>query len=228
MQEFMSEVYSSSQLMVLDFTQITAGIPPYANIQTFFADYLSKGENPRLPENRQAFNNSFLRHVNKRYLVSRYAEDRSSMLEGTEIAQEGRTYHMGIDIFARDLENIYAPCDGEIIRASYEQQSHGYGYYLIFKPSMLDVYFFFGHLSHKLISSGPVRTGDHIATLGDYLNDENGGWSRHLHLQVLRDLPQDGETPIGYSSKQDLITNQERFPDLMTYFPEWKVVSNFS
>jgi murein DD-endopeptidase MepM/ murein hydrolase activator NlpD len=144
------------------------------------------------------------------------------MLAGSSIADEGRTLHMGIDIFSRDLETVYAPCDGEIIRTAYEAQDHGYGNYLILKPEGLGgIYFFLGHLSKELPALGAVKAGEPIAVLGDYADDENGGWSRHLHLQMTTELPPEGKTPDGYSAKVDFPKNSQRFPNPMQYFPEW-------
>lgn len=210
--------------MILDFTEIPPNTPPQANIQQFFLSSQQEGFNPRLPEYRQRFNNRFLEYSQKRYLVSRYGEDRSAMLAGTEIAEQGRTIHMGMDIFAQDLEEVFAPCSGEVVRTDYETQDHGYGYYLIFKPDELDVYFFFGHLSKVFeVKEGRVEAGQHIATLGDFIENENGGWSRHLHLQVTTELPPQGQTPIGYSTRADFSINSQKFPDPIQYFPEWQI-----
>lgn len=220
----MESVFVSSQLMILDFGDIPSNTPPQANIQNFFKESQEKGYNPRLPEYRQRFNNSFLKYSQKRYLVSRYGEDRSAMLAGTQIADEGRTIHMGMDIFSRDLEAVYAPCKGEVLRTAYEAQDHGYGYYLVFKPDEADVYFFFGHLSKNFeITTGRVEAGQHIATLGDFTNNENGGWSRHLHLQVTKELPPQGKTPDGYSTRANFASNSQKFPDPMQYFPDWHI-----
>lgn len=224
MQEFMPSVFTSSRLMILDFAQIPENTPKQANIQKYFEMTTEQGMNPRLPELRQQFNNSLLDFYQIHYLVSRYGEDRSSMLAGTNIAKQGRTLHMGIDIFSRDLENVYAPCDGEIIRINYEKQDHGYGYYLIFKPDNHDIYFFFGHLSEVFpFEKGRAKIGQHIARLGDFINNENGGWSRHLHLQAIKELPPEGKTPIGYSTKDDFDLNSQKFPDPMRFFPKWKI-----
>ena len=59
---------------------------------------------------------------------------------------------------------------------------------------------------------GAVKAGQQIATLGDYIDGENGGWSRHVHVQMMRDLP-DPNNLIGYTSREKLNPNQINYPD---------------
>lgn len=221
--EPLQEMFTQSKLMILDFALIPRGLPTAENIQLFFETQSKAGVNPRLPEHRQVFNNRMLTETGARYLVSQYGEDRSAMLAGSSIADEGRTLHMGIDIFSRELETVYAPCDGTIVRASYEDQDHGYGHYIVFKPNNAEVYFFMGHLSKKLPQLGAVKAGEAIATLGDFHDQENGGWTRHLHLQICTELPPEGQTPIGYSTKQAFAVNSLKFPNPSNYFPDWRL-----
>ncbi len=217
-------LFDQSRLMILDFTQIPSGTPDTQNIAVFFKKCEAERLNPRLPENRQKFNNSMLKATGARYLVSRYGEDRKAMLTGSVIAEQGRTLHMGIDIFSKEQETVYAPCDGTIVRAAYEEQSHGYGHYVMLQSEEdPKIYFFLGHLSKDLPKLGPVKAGDPIAVLGDYHNEENGGWSRHLHLQIATYLPSKGTTPDGYSTAKDFPTNSTRCPDPMPFFPDWHV-----
>lgn len=221
--EPLPELITRSKVVLLDFSQITAAVPQYENIQSFFETTIEKGDNPRLPNNRQDFNNKMLKETGARYLVGRYGEDRIAMLADTPAGKEGRTVHLAVDIFSKDLEPVMAPADGTVVRSNYEEGFGEYGNYLILQPDKADYYIFFGHLAGDRIKPGPVKKGQVIAHLGDYINNENGGWSRHLHLQILTKLPPDGETPAGYSSKDDLEHNQELFPNPMSYFPEWKL-----
>ena len=222
--EPLAQLFTRSKLMILDFSEIPADAPDAENIRLFFEDCERRGLNPREPQNRQQFNNRMLAESGARYLVSRYAEDRSAMLTGSQIAREGRTLHMGIDIFSKNLEPVFAPCDGEIVRTGFEDEDHSYGHYLIIKPAEFSgVYLFMGHLSSELPSAGPVTAGQRIATLGDYHQHENGGWSRHLHLQFIRELPPEGETPNGYSTKAAFAENSQRFPSAFDLFPAWQL-----
>jgi hypothetical protein len=210
----MSDIYTRAELMILDFNQISKDLPDYKNIKKFFNDNINAEIDPKLPENRQKFNNNFLNKTNKRYLISRYAEDRIEMLKGSKIAQEGRTIHLGIDIFSKNLETVYAPCDGEIVAAGREEGGHSFGHYIIIKPdpTISKNYIFLGHLSKDLPPLGIIELGQPIARLGDYTHDENGGWSRHLHVQLLSEIPSE-KLPPGYSSREKLKENLIKFPD---------------
>lgn len=220
--EPLPQVFSRSKLLILDPAKIAAGTPPEDNIATVFARYERKGLNPRLPRYRQDFTNNFLDRHKVRYGVGGYGEGRSLMLAGTLIAQQGRCIHLGLDAWSKNLEPLLAPCDSRIIRIGYEEQSFGYGHYLIFQPVDKTMpYIFFGHLGSDLPALGTVKAGVKIARLGDWHDNENGGWARHVHIQMLWQLPPKGQTPIGYSSKADFKLNSQRFPDPKPYFPDW-------
>ena len=123
-------LFASSRWLTLDFANINPATPNSQNIQQFFAQCEAQGINPRLPEQRQRFNNRVLDETGARYLVSRYGENRQAMLAGSAIAKEGRTLHLGVDVFCRDQETIYAPASGEIIATGREPQGHSFGHYL--------------------------------------------------------------------------------------------------
>jgi murein DD-endopeptidase MepM/ murein hydrolase activator NlpD len=142
------------------------------------------------------------------------------MLAGSSIADEGRTLHLGIDIFCRDLETVYSPCDGEIVQTGREPQGHSFGHYIIIKPTGVDYYIFFGHMSADQPHLGPVSAGDTLGSLGDFTNGENGDWSRHLHIQLFRDLPSDANNLIGYSTAKNFSENQLRYPNPSQLFPQ--------
>jgi hypothetical protein len=84
-------------------------------------------------------------------------------------------------------------------------------------------YIFFGHLADKKQPLGRVVGGKQIAQLGSFVDEENGGWSIHLHLQLLTELPPAGEAPIGYTSLQNIERNRQQFPNPIALFPDWKI-----
>ncbi len=221
--ELLPELFTESELMILDFNQIPSDLPDYKNIKSFFDRSKKLGIDPKQPKNRQMFNDNFLARSKKRYLISQYMEDRIEMLRGSKIAEEGRTFHLGIDIFSKDLDPIYAPCDGEIIVADKEGGNHSFGHYLIIKPdiAITNNYIFLGHLSKDLPKLGPVSGGQLIARLGDYTDNENGGWSRHVHVQLFKNIPEDRSFLPGYSTEADLKINSSKYPDpSFIVFPE--------
>lgn len=221
--ELMYEMFTQSKILVLDFSKVRKTTAKELDIRQYFKECEQNGINPRRPENRQIFNDRVLALTGARYLVSQYVEDRQAMLTDTKIAQEGRTFHLGIDIFSRELEPVFAPCNGEIVEVNYEPGYGEYGHYLIFEPEDIPgIWFFYGHLGHDLSQLGKRRQGEKIGKLGDYIENENGGWSRHLHFQVMRKYSPSQGTPIGYSKLEDLAVNTNLFPSPMEFFPNWK------
>lgn len=221
--EPLENLFSKSRLLILDFNDISPNTKTVENISLYFRECLKKGVDPKLPENRQKFNNSMLNSTGARYLVSRYGENRASMLAGSSISKENRTIHLGIDIFCKNLETVYAPFDGDIVISGNEPENHSFGYYLILKPQDKSLpFFFFGHLSANTIKLGKVKAGDPIAVLGDFINHENGGWSRHLHLQAINDFDPNN-IPLGYSSIDKFKELSKMYPDPLKYFPSWDI-----
>ncbi len=135
--EILPESRKRSVLMVLDFNEIerinSGSIPlkQHEDIQRYFIECGIRGIDPKLPENRQAFNNIFLDESGSMYLIGRYGEDRVRMLEGSSIAKEGRTIHLGLDLFCKNLEPVFTPDNGEVIIAGREPGSHSFGHYVV-------------------------------------------------------------------------------------------------
>lgn len=213
--ELLPGIRHQAATLILDFRQLPPKLPRYQNIQEFFLKCQAQGIDPRLPAQRQRFNDTFLRRSGKRYLIGRYGEDRIEMLRGSRIAAEGRTIHLGLDIFTTELAMLFAPCAGHVVATGNQAGSHTFGYYLIFQPdpAVLKTALFLGHLSRQLPPLGPVAAGDPLARLGDYRENENGGWSRHVHIQLLRELPPAGTQPKGYSTRAEMELNLEKYPD---------------
>lgn len=106
---------------------------------------------------------------------------------------ERRTRHLGIDVFAAAGTPVYAPLAGVVEFVTYNSDPLDYGNTLILRHSLPDGTVFFtlyGHLAGtlpNLLTAGQkVEPGQLIAHLGDW--HENGGWSPHIHFQVMSDL----------------------------------------
>lgn len=223
MSEPLPQLFRSSRRLVLDFTHMDPHTPRQENIAMYFNEMERQGKNPRSPRARQSFNDQLIERTGARYLVSSYAEDRIAMLRGSSIADEGRTLHLGIDIFSKDLEPAMAPCDGTIVRVGHEPEDHSFGYFLFIKPDDTSLpYIFMGHLGKTLPSLGHVKAGQSIARLGDFETGENGGWSRHLHLQLFQSLPKETDPLVGYASAGDTLAFT-KYPDPMVYFTDWNI-----
>lgn len=106
---------------------------------------------------------------------------------------ERRTVHLGIDLFAPAGTAVYAPLDGVVESVQNNAESLDYGPTLILRHRDGDGEPFFtlyGHLASDLLDrwspGDTVTAGTEIARFGH--REENGGWSPHLHLQVMVDL----------------------------------------
>ncbi|MDQ5886085.1 MAG: hypothetical protein QG628_482 [Patescibacteria group bacterium] len=223
--EPLEDLYTSSKYITLDFSNISKNTPISDSIESYFHKVKAFGDNPRSPENRQAFNNELIESSSVRYLIGRYGEDRSAMLLDTPAGKEGRTIHMAVDIFSKNLEPVFSPCDGQVVESGYEEGFGEYGNYLIVQPKVGDYFIFMGHLSSEKIGCKAISKGQQIAALGDYVENENGGWSRHLHLQILKELPNAGTTPSGYSTREKFELNKSLFPDPLQLFSDWVIQS---
>lgn len=138
--------------------------------------------------------NSKLRLAGKQVAIGGYKEERdfywSSPLFKSEL--EKRTIHLGIDLWTKPMQSIYAPVDGIVHSVKYNNLPLDYGYTVLLKHSIggFTFYALYGHLSDKgmdrLALGQRVSQGEIFAFVGH--PDTNGGWAPHLHLQIIKDL----------------------------------------
>jgi len=130
------------------------------------------------------------------YGLGLYGENRS-VYAADHFADPGgserRTRHLGIDVFAPAGTAIHAPLDGIVHTVANNLDPLDYGHTLILEHQTSDrtpFWTLYGHLAGDLpdlVSTGKkIKAGDLIAHLGDWT--ENGGWSPHLHFQVMTSL----------------------------------------
>ncbi len=127
--------------------------------------------------------------------IGGYDEDRG-IYDSAVFAGDGgerRTVHLGIDVFAPAGTAIFAPLGGRV--HSFQDNNHikDYGPTLILEHAPepgLTFWTLYGHLSRESLNGlHPGKTfaaGETIACLGDF--GVNGGWSPHLHFQLILDL----------------------------------------
>ncbi|MBM3293985.1 MAG: aminotransferase class III-fold pyridoxal phosphate-dependent enzyme [Candidatus Aminicenantes bacterium] len=117
---------------------------------------------------------------------------------------EGRTVHLGIDIFAPPGTPVHAPLDGVLRSARNNAVRQDYGPTIILEHRAEDVegpfvfFTLYGHLSAVSLEGIEVgrecKKGERIASVGTY--PENGDWPPHLHFQVILDmLDEEGNFP---------------------------------
>jgi 4-aminobutyrate aminotransferase-like enzyme/Ser/Thr protein kinase RdoA (MazF antagonist) len=157
-----------------------------------------------------------MRDAGVRVAVGRYDEPRlvyvtPAFAAGDGTLAEHRTIHLGLDLFAEAGTPVYAPLDGEVHAADEHRIRLDYGGVIVLRHHTDDGVAFFtlyGHLSRASFAhlrvGQCVRRGEQIATLG--APDENGGWTPHLHLQIITDfLGLGSDFPgVGTPSRRDV------------------------
>jgi 4-aminobutyrate aminotransferase-like enzyme/Ser/Thr protein kinase RdoA (MazF antagonist) len=129
--------------------------------------------------------------------IGRYLEPRllyaAPLFDGPDQDAERRTIHLGVDLFVPSGTAVRAPLDGTVAFAGENVAPLDYGPLIVLEHRTSDDDRFFtlyGHLAREsLVGMTPGRTiaaGEVFAAVG--AADVNGGWTPHLHLQVIVDL----------------------------------------
>ncbi len=111
----------------------------------------------------------------------------------TDSAPEYRTVHLGLDLFARPGEAVYAFMPGRVHSLQNNAAGQDYGPTVIVAHETaggMPFFTLYGHLSTQsldALSPGmAIAAGQRIGTIG--VSAENGGWAPHLHLQLIVDM----------------------------------------
>jgi murein DD-endopeptidase MepM/ murein hydrolase activator NlpD len=128
-----------------------------------------------------------------------YGEHRSLYTQSlfAPAGEEPRTVHLGLDIFAPEGAEVFAPIDARVHSFQDNAQPGDYGPTIILEhmpesgaKSGVAFYTLYGHLSRASLSglkAGKIFTaGEQIAWLG--ARSENGGWTPHLHFQIILEI----------------------------------------
>jgi murein DD-endopeptidase MepM/ murein hydrolase activator NlpD len=122
-------------------------------------------------------------------------------------AENDRCVHLGIDLWAHAGTAVFAPLDGTIHSFQYNGNILDYGATIITEHVLENhtFYLLFGHLSLKslenCVKNAKILRGTKIAELGN--RTENGGWSPHLHLQMIVDLQGNSGDFAGVATKKN-------------------------
>lgn len=124
-----------------------------------------------------------------------YGEDRSVYTQ-TLFAPDGeepRTVHLGLDVFAPAGADVFTPLSGRVHSSRINDAEGDYGPTIILEHAPvagLKFHTLYGHLSRDSLKGLKPGTafmaGERIADLGT--KRENGGWSPHLHFQIILDI----------------------------------------
>jgi 4-aminobutyrate aminotransferase-like enzyme len=140
---------------------------------------------------------------------------------------ERRTVHLGIDLFTEAGSPVFAPIEGEVYAFAHNPAPLDYGHVIILKHRTPDghaFYTLYGHLSAEslegLTAGDPITKGEKIASLGG--PGENGGWTPHLHFQLITDpLDSDCDFPgVCRASQREVWQGFSPDPNLILGIPE--------
>jgi 4-aminobutyrate aminotransferase-like enzyme len=124
---------------------------------------------------------------------------------------ERRTVHLGIDLFAPAGTPVHAPLEGVVFAAANNARWLDYGPVIVLEhatPGGVSFFTLYGHLSVDSLdgmhAGRPIAKGERIARFGT--PDVNGGWTPHLHFQLVTDLLDRGtDYPgVGRPSQREL------------------------
>src|SRR5262252_2550652 len=146
---------------------------------------------------------------------------------GGALTGERRAVHLGMDLFAEAGAQVFAPIEGEVYAFACNPAPLDYGHVIILKhrtPGGHAFYTLYGHLSAESLEGlsvgGPVAKGEKIASLGSPC--ENGGWTPHLHFQLITDLlDSDCDFPgVCRASQREVWRSFSPDPNLILDIPE--------
>ena len=147
--------------------------------------------------------------------IGRYNEAR---LFYTEPMFEGRTIHLGLDIFAAPGTPIFAPLDGTVYAVANNAKRLDYGPVMILRHE--GFFTLYGHLAETPLPIGTrVKAGEEIARVGG--RPGNGDWPPHLHFQIIRDLLDLGcDFPgVAAAGQREVFTTISPDPNLILQLP---------
>ncbi|MBT7703191.1 peptidoglycan DD-metalloendopeptidase family protein [Candidatus Peregrinibacteria bacterium] len=149
--------------------------------------------------------------------LGRYFEERANILRHyPQMIEEGRIYHLGLDIMVPAGFTLYAPLDATVYEIGKEEGVGNYGGYVILRHDLGNepFYSFYGHLNsqHVIQKGDSLCAGDPFASIGQ--GHDSGGWFTHTHLQILtQKAVQKNLTHQGYISQKKLHEAPSLFPD---------------
>ena len=163
--------------------------------------------------------------------VGRYDEPRllcTSPLFGASgnPTEERRTVHLGMDLFVEPGAPLSAPLDGVVRIVANNSAPLDYGPVVILRHETSggeEFFTLYGHLSKDVLGSlkvgQRVARGQRFARVGSA--QENGGWTPHVHFQIILDLQERGADYPGvvYASQRSVWTSLSPDPNLLLGIP---------
>ena len=172
-----------------------------------------------------------MKHTGVSVGVGRYDEARAlytSPLFGAsgDLNLERRTVHLGMDLFVEAGASVRAPLDGVVHVVANNSSPLDYGPLIILRHetgSGEEFFSLYGHLSKEAL--GSVKIGQRIARGEQFARigatQENGGWTPHLHFQIILDLLDlDADFPgVAFASQRAVWSSLSPDPNLLLGIP---------
>jgi len=160
---------------------------------------------------------NFLQKNKARVAFGGYNEKRNLYNQNTHFNEEERNIHLGIDFWIKAETTVLAALDGKVYGFNFNTGLGNYGPTIILEHQLENKVFYtlYGHLSLESIENLEIgsffRKGEKLATLGDA--SVNGGYSPHLHFQIIKNIEDNfGDYP-GVCSKKNLDYYSENCPN---------------
>lgn len=140
---------------------------------------------------------------------------RSTIFNGEDFDE--RNIHIGLDLWIKEGTEVVAALQGTVHSFNFNNSLGNYGPTIILEHQLEDVKFYtlYGHLSLESISNLEIgnqfQKGEKIGTLGNA--SVNGGYSPHLHFQIIKNIDQNSGDYPGVCSKNKLAYYLENCPD---------------
>jgi Ser/Thr protein kinase RdoA (MazF antagonist) len=161
-----------------------------------------------------------------RYDEARYFYISPAFAAGDKVTDEYRTLHLGIDLFAPAGAPVYAPLEGIVFACNDNNAPQDYGPVIVLEHKSKEhptFYTLYGHLSRASLDGKRlgqrIEKGERLASIGE--SEANGGWSPHLHFQVITDLLDlgTGFPGVARSSQRKVWTSLCPDPNLILGIP---------
>jgi len=172
------------------------------------------------PDIFEAYIENHLRENNSKVAFGGYNEERNlykSSLIFNNDEKEERNIHIGMDLWIKAGTPVLAALDGTVHGFDFNAGKGNYGSTIILKHTIENQTFYtlYGHLSIESIENMEIGTvykkGQPLATLGD--SSINGGYSPHLHFQIIKNIEANFSDYPGVCSKKKLSYYLENCPD---------------
>ena len=172
------------------------------------------------PDEFESFIENHLQYNNAKVAFGGYNELRNLYKINTlfnDNQADERNIHIGMDLWIQAGTTILAALDGIVYGFNNNTGAGNYGPTIILKHHLENITFFtlYGHLSMESINNIKVGTffkkGQKLATLGNA--SVNGGYSPHLHFQIIKNIGKNESDYPGVCSKKELDYYLENCPN---------------